>query len=97
MSYPVPGKPKWSVAIEMLDGTRIEGVDDTDVLDRWRRLASWTDPDAEALPAEWLQKILDRCRVFYGAGLIGITVTTDPALILDALFAEGCIAGLQRQ
>jgi len=97
MSYPAPGKPKWRVAIEMLDGTRITGIDDVDVFDRWRRVASWSDPEAERKPVQWLQKILDRCRVFYGAGLIGITVETDPALILDALFAEGCIATLQRQ
>jgi hypothetical protein len=85
------------VSVEFLDGTLIQGVTDQDVLDRWRRLAAFTDATAEEDPDAWLVKILDRCRVFYGAALIGIDATTPPAAILDALWAEACLAGLARQ
>lgn len=89
--YPVPEKRHWLVQAEFLDGTIIEGMSDEDVIVRWRRLAGWADPTAQSDPEQWLQRVLDRARVFYGAVLIGINEHSAPEHILNALAAEQCL------
>ena len=90
MAYPVGPKMRWSTQIEFLDGTVISGTDDEDAIERWRRLAAWTDFGAEDRD-RWMNLVLDRARVFYGAGLIGISAASSPGQILDSLAAERCI------
>ena len=90
-AYPVPEKRWWMVQVEFLDGTIIDGASDFDVIDRWRRLASWTDPNATEFPEQWLNRVFDRARQFYGAALIGIGAKSEPEHILDALAAEDCV------
>lgn len=91
MAYSTPPKrAPWRVQVEFLDGTIIEGVDDDDVVGRWRRLALWAGDDG-LTDAEWLDRVLDRARVFYGAGLIGVSGSSTPRQIVDALAAEQCL------
>ena len=92
MAYPVPARrPRWRVQIEFLDGTTIDGMSDDDVLDRWRRLASWSDPLIAKNRDDWLWRVLDRARRDYGAALIGLHPRSDPRLLLDGLAAERCL------
>jgi len=91
MAYPAPFKKDWSVQVEFLDGTEISGMSDADVVERWRRVAAWTDPTALDDPAGWVVKVLDRARVFYGADLDGLGGLTPPATLLDRLAASGVL------
>jgi hypothetical protein len=91
-AYPVPSKRRrWRTQIEFLDGTVIDAMSDGDAVDRWARLAGWSDPKALDDRAAWMESILTRARVFYGARLIGINAYTPTTLILDALAAEQCL------
>ena len=89
--YPAPRRRRWLVQVEFLDGTTIDASSDADAMDRWRRLAAWSDETAVTDPDDWMERVLARARVFYNAGLIGITPKMDPKVILDALDAEGCL------
>lgn len=89
--YPAPKHRFWRTQIEFLDGTVVDAADDEDAIARWRRLASWTDPTAEANPVDWMGRVLDRARVVYGCGLVGIQPNMPASRILDALAEEGVI------
>jgi hypothetical protein len=86
-AYPVPSRARWSVAVEFLDGTRIEGTSDADVIDRWSRLQWTVDCDAATLK----RAVVARARGFMGAVLLGIDDTTPDDQFLDALAAEGVV------
>lgn len=92
MAYPAPKVRNWTVQIEFLDGTIIDAQDDEDALDRWRRVAAWTDDTAEVNPREWMDKILARARTFYVAQLSGVTGQSSATQILEALDAEKCLS-----
>lgn len=92
MAYPAPSRQRWAVAVEFLDGTRIVGADDADVVDRWWRLGWGDDPDRDEFKTVRAQ----RARAFYGAGLIGIGADTPDRLFLDALAAEGCLTVIRK-
>lgn len=92
MAYPAPKRRNWTVQVEFLDGTTIDASDDTDALDRWRRVAAWSDPSAESDPVDWMNRILARARVFYVAHLFGVTGESTPTQILEALDAEKCLS-----
>lgn len=95
MAYPVPTRHRWKVAIEFLDGTRIEGTDDRDVLVRWGRLLAWLD--TRALDVPWLKETtVERARGFYAALLIGIGADTPDDMFLDALAAERCLIVMRK-
>ena len=95
MGYPAASRHRWTVAIEFLDGTRIEGTSDRDVIDRWGRLLAWLDP--RAIDAKYLKRVTsERARAFYGARLIGIGERTPDALFLEALAAERCLALMRK-
>lgn len=97
--YPVEMKQRWSVAIEFADGNRVVGVDDQDVLDRWRALAAWWDPSAATDPDDWMRRILGRAGALATshAPLLGVTERSPSSVILDALFDAGVLIGLQRK
>ena len=90
-AYPAAKLRRWDVQVEFLDGTVIDATSDEDAIDRWRRIAAWTDPTAETNPRDWMERILGRSREVYGAALTMITPDTPPGSILDALAAEGCL------
>jgi hypothetical protein len=92
MAYPAPKRRVWTVQIEFLDGTTIDASSDEDALDRWRRLAGWTDPTVDTHPIDWMDRVLARARSFYGAHLNGITGESEATVILDALDAEQCLS-----
>lgn len=92
MGYPAPKRRNWVVQIEFLDGTIIDASSDEDAMDRWRRLASWTDPTAESDPVDWTDRILMRARTVYGANLLDITSASTPTEILDALSDQGVLS-----
>lgn len=92
MAYPAPKRRVWTVQIEFLDGTTIDASDDVDALDRWRRIAAWSDPTAESNPEEWMEKILARSRIFYSAALFEVTGRSPASQILEALDAEKCLS-----
>lgn len=91
MAYPAPKRRRWEVQVEFLDGTTIDAMSDQDVIERWARVAAWSDPTAETDTAAWLDRVLERARVFYEAKLVGISGTAPPAVILDALAEENCL------
>lgn len=95
MAYPVPTRLRWTTAVEFLDGTRIEGVGDSDVVMRWCRLLSWWDA-AAADPSVLKQHVAERARGFYGARLIGIDGATPDDQFLDALAAERCLTLMRK-
>lgn len=90
-AYPAPKHRPWQVQIEFLDGVVIDAVSDDDALDRWRRVASWTDPTAEADPNDWLERVLARVRVVYRAPLEGVSSRSTPTEILDAIASTECL------
>lgn len=92
MEYPAPKRRNWMVQIEFLDGTVIDASSDDDAMDRWRRLASWTDPTAESDPVDWTERVLMRAKTVYGANLPDITSTSTPTVILDALSDQGVLS-----
>lgn len=92
MAYPAPKRRNWIVQIEFLDGTVIDASSDEDAMERWRRLATWTDPTAETDPRGWQQRILERARTVYGATLPLITDLSGPTELLEALDKESCLS-----
>lgn len=90
-AYPAPERRKWDVQVEFFDGTVIDAASDEDALERWRRVAAWTDPTAEVDPIDWQERVIHRARVFHRARLDGITGKTPPAELLDALAEEDCL------
>jgi hypothetical protein len=89
--YPAPKRRRWEVQVEFLDGLIIDAASDDDVVARWRNFPSWSDESAMTDPVDWMNRVLDRARTFYHAGLIGINGNSTPTEILDALSAEECI------
>lgn len=89
--YPGPKARHWEVQVEFLDGTVIDAMSDEDALERWRRIAAWTDPTSESDPVGWMNRVLDRARVFYQVPLVGITGHAPAAVILDALADGNCL------
>lgn len=89
--YSSPKHRSWQVQIEFFDGTTIDATGDKDALERWRRLATWSDPTADTHPVAWMGRVLDRARVFYGAKLTNIRPDDNATIILDALYAEGAL------
>jgi hypothetical protein len=79
------------VQVEFFDGTVIDATSDEDALERWRRIAAWSDPTAEVDPTDWQERILHRARVFHQANLEGLTGTTKPTELLDALAEADCL------
>lgn len=92
MAYPAPKRRTWIVQVEFLDGTIIDASSDEDAMDRWRRLATWTDPTAETNQTGWQQRILERARSVYGASLPQITNLSSPTELLEALDKENCLS-----
>jgi hypothetical protein len=92
MAYPAPKRRNWTVQIEFLDGTIIDASDDQDALERWRRIAAWSDPTAETNPRDWMERVIARSRVFYVAHLSGVTPDSSATQILEALDAEKCLS-----
>jgi hypothetical protein len=90
-AMPAPELRKWEVQIEFFDGTVIDAASDDDAMDRWRRVAAWTDPTAETSPQDWQERVIHRARVFHGAKLEGLTGESKPADVLNALFEEDCL------
>jgi len=91
-AYPVPDKrPRWRTQVEFLDGTIIDGMSDTDCVERWRRVASWTDTSAEQDPAAWQELMLNRARAVYGAELADLDGLSAPESVLEALADAGCL------
>lgn len=89
--YPAAKRRVWDTQIEFLDGTTIDATSDEDAVDRWRRMAAWTDESAITNPADWMERVLARARSFYQAGLIGLDGQSEATDILDALHAEQCL------
>lgn len=89
--YPAPKRRVWSVQVEFLDGTVIDAASDDDAIERWRRIASWSDESALTDPVDWMDRVLARARVFYNAELLGITGHAPSSVILNALSDEKCI------
>lgn len=89
--YPAPKVRSWKVQVEFFDGTTIDATSDEDALDRWRRLATWSDETAETHPVDWMNRVLSRARVFYMAPLPGLTGESPPGDVLDALAAGNCL------
>lgn len=89
--YEAPKRRRWETQVEFLDGSVIDATSDDDAIERWKRIASWTDETAISDPADWMERVLARARTFYQAGLIGITSESGSTVILDALNAEGCL------
>jgi hypothetical protein len=94
-AYPAIGKRRWSVAVEFHDGTRIEGVDDQDVLDRWRRLSEWDGTPRD--PEAWLGRILTHSSAVYGADVSTLSPLSTAEGIIDTLYLEGALHGVQRR
>lgn len=77
--------------VEFFDGTVIDATSDDDAVERWRRIATWSDPTAETNPADWMLRVLMRARTIYGARLEGITPDSSSTDILEALADEECL------
>jgi hypothetical protein len=92
MAYPAPKRRNWLVQVEFLDGTILDGMDDDEIMERWRRVASWSDPTAETDPTDWMGRILARARTFYVAHLYGINERSSSTEILEAMDAEKCLS-----
>lgn len=92
MAYPAPKLRNWTVQIEFLDGTIIDAQDDDEALERWRRIAAWTDDGAESDPRGWMDRVLARARTFYVAHLDSVTGQSSATQILEALDAEKCLS-----
>lgn len=90
--YPGPKRRVWEVQIEFLDGTTIDATCDEDALERWRRVAAWSDPTVQTDPVDWMERVLARARTFYGASLTGITGRSTSTQILEAMSAENCLS-----
>lgn len=91
MAYPAAEIRKWEVQIEFFDGTVIDAASDADAVERWRRVAAWTDPTAETNPTDWQERVIHRARVFHQAKLKGLSGTSTPTALLDALSDEDCL------
>ena len=89
--YPAPKARSWKVQVEFFDGTTIDATSDADAVDRWRRLASWSDPTAETVPEDWMNRVLARARTFYGAELSGLTGASSASEILNAMADQECL------
>lgn len=90
-AYPVPDKrAKWRTQVEFLDGTVIDGMSDVDCVERWRRLAAWSDVEAE-IPVRWQNKMLHRARAVYGLDLAELDGLSTPEALLNALGDAGCL------
>jgi hypothetical protein len=93
MEYPAPkSRRHWKVQVEFHDGTTIDAASDEDALERWRRIAAWSDPTAETDPTDWMTRILARSRVFYVTPLTGITPESTATEILEALANGNCLS-----
>lgn len=90
-AYTAPKPRNWNTQVEFFDGTVIDATSDEDAIERWRRLAAWTDQTAETHPKDWMARILMRARTVYRANLSGITPDSTDTEILDALDDEGCL------
>lgn len=89
--YPAPKPRDWIVQVEFFDGTVIDATSDDDAIERWRRVAAWTDPTAETHALDWMARVLMRARTVYQAALTGITPSSTSTEILDALADENCL------
>lgn len=89
--YPAPKVREWTVQVEFLDGTTIDAASDEDAVERWRRIAEWSDPTVGSDPIGWMDRVLDRARTFYRAGLENVRGGSTCTEILDALDDADCI------
>lgn len=90
-AYPAGKRRSWNTQVEFLDGHTIDAVSDEDAIERWRRMAAWSDPVATSNPTEWMQRVLTRAREFYQADLRDIDAASSATDILDALSRERCL------
>lgn len=87
-----PKKRMWNVQVEFLDGTIIDAISDEDAVERWRRLAAWTDTTVETDPEAWMDRVLARARVVYGAQFpSGLNGSAPAPMILNALDDAECL------
>jgi hypothetical protein len=93
--YPAPSRSRWAVAIEFLDGRRIEGTDDTDVLEAWGRLLGWMAGRYLTVP-EVKERAARMVEGFYGAPLPPDAETLPDDEFLNVLSETGVLAVIRR-
>ncbi len=96
-AYPVPVRKPWRVLLEFNDGQHLTGMDDTAVIDAWRRMHWLTPlPDFDDDRAQFKTMLVAHARALYNEPLFGIGGETDDETFLDALSTAGAITVVRK-